>query len=437
MTQINPSAAPAPPPSAVSNGINTIGFVMALAVFMVFRSNYITGIMPVICILIAYAFPILLLEAIVLRTPWRESTGLDFRRRGVNFSRIGVKLLGLYGSWGFVAVLYWLFPEYHGSFYEPVWRAVEAVIWGVILLSFPYVFYMDRWMKQPEDSYYWWGRCLLGKFHNVPRRVISQHMLGWVVKGFFLPLMFVYFSGNIANLLHADVALSSDISKLFRLAMDTMFTVDLMAAVAGYALALKLFDTHFRSAEPTLLGWAVCLVCYQPFQSVFMRFYLPDVGGEFAWVNWLAAYPALQMMWGATAIVLLFLYVVASVNFGCRFSNLTHRGVLTNGLYRFTKHPAYVSKNLFWWITSVPFALSSDPWECLRSSVLLAGASGIYYLRARTEENHLSHDPVYVEYALWMNEHGMFSRLAKRLPFLRYTAPANWQRLPKPYDGIK
>ncbi|MGJ3628557.1 DUF1295 domain-containing protein [Sphingomonas sp. MMS24-JH45] len=38
---------------------------------------------------------------------------------------------------------------------------------------------------------------------------------------------------------------------------------------------------------------------------------------------------------------------------GCA-SNLTHRGILTHGAYGWTRHPAYLSKNLFWWISTVP-----------------------------------------------------------------------------------
>jgi hypothetical protein len=47
----------------------------------------------------------------------------------------------------------------------------------------------------------------------------------------------------------------------------------------------------------------------------------------------------------------------------------------------------------------------------------------IYFMRARTEERHLSRDPTYVQYALWMNEHGVL-RWVNRVPLLRYRAPA-------------
>ena len=94
------------------------------------------------------------------------------------------------------------------------------------------------------------------------------------------------------------------------------------------------------------------------------------------------------------------------------FSNLTYRGVLTNGPYRFTKHPAYLSKNLFWWIAGLPFLVTTDNVvDAIRNTTLLAAVSGVYYWRAKTEEWHLSADPAYRAYAGWMARHGPITRL--------------------------
>ena len=117
------------------------------------------------------------------------------------------------------------------------------------------------------------------------------------------------------------------------------------------------------------------------------------------------------------------IYATATVCLGYRFSNLTYRGLVANGPYRFTKHPAYVAKNFSWWLISIPFISNDGFGEALRHSVLLMGVNLIYYLRARTEENHLSHYPEYVQYALYMNENGIFAPLTKWFPFLKYQAP--------------
>jgi protein-S-isoprenylcysteine O-methyltransferase Ste14 len=135
------------------------------------------------------------------------------------------------------------------------------------------------------------------------------------------------------------------------------------------------------------------------------------------------AWPTVRAVWAFLILALVLIYSLCTVSFGLRFSNLTHRGIITGGPYRFSKHPAYLAKNLSWWLISVPF-VSEQGWSAaLRNSCILGLLNLVYFARARTEERHLSRDPVYVAYALWMNEHGLLRRLGHALPFLRYRAP--------------
>jgi protein-S-isoprenylcysteine O-methyltransferase Ste14 len=121
------------------------------------------------------------------------------------------------------------------------------------------------------------------------------------------------------------------------------------------------------------------------------------------------------------------IYAWTTLVFGCRFSNLTHRGILTHGPFSWTKHPAYLSKNLAWWLISIPLMLSSSIDDAIRQCTLLFSVSVIYFLRARTEEQHLSRDPVYAMYALWIEEHGLLRIIGRALPFLRYHPPSREQ----------
>src|SRR3712207_7356117 len=119
---------------------------------------------------------------------------------------------------------------------------------------------------------------------------------------------------------------------------------------------------------------------------------------------------------GGWLVFLTAIYAWATVAFGIRFSNLTHRGILTHGPYAWSKHPAYLSKNLFWWFATLPFlATSRNPVDMIRNTAILAAVSGIYYWRAKTEEKHLSADPAYREYAAWMERNGPIPRLIGRL----------------------
>lgn len=91
--------------------------------------------------------------------------------------------------------------------------------------------------------------------------------------------------------------------------------------------------------------------------------------------------------------------------------------MLTNGPYAFTRHPAYLSKNLFWWCSTLPFLVTTGSLlEAVRNTVFLGCVSGIYYWRARTEEAHLlAEDAKYRAYHAWMSEHGAITARLRRL----------------------
>ena len=280
-------------------------------------------------------------------------------------------------------------------------------------------------MRRPKDAYWQMGALFVGRFAEVDRAELIQHLLGWLVKAFFLALMYGYASSNIAHLreIRAEVFFR-DVDVIYDIAWRLMFLLDVVMATTGYLMTLRVCDSHIRTVEPTLLGWAACILCYEPFWNFVSRRYLPYNSDGLSWDNWLAADTALFLAWGGAIAVLNLIFVLSTVPFGIRFSNLTHRGIVTNGPYRFTKHPAYVAKNLSWWLVSVPFVSNAGIATALKLSLLLLLVNAIYYIRAKTEERHLSRDPVYVAYALAMNQRSIFRRLAVLLPFLKYKLDA-------------
>jgi hypothetical protein len=64
---------------------------------------------------------------------------------------------------------------------------------------------------------------------------------------------------------------------------------------------------------------------------------------------------------------------------------------------------------------SIPLIVHGDPSDALRRCLLLLALNGIYVLRAKTEEKHLSADPDYLAYAAWMEEHDIFRFFRSRL----------------------
>jgi protein-S-isoprenylcysteine O-methyltransferase Ste14 len=358
-----------------------------------------------------------------------------------DWQRSGTKCAGLIGSVGFIALLYWLTPEYYNgaNFYGRYYLALKVLLppWAVIAPL--YIYWVDQRLAQPRDGLWQMGRLVLGQWQGLDARVIWQHLLGWLVKGFFLPLMFTYFCDNLHGLLHYDLNLlrfDGNFRRTFQGWYDwsyfTLYFIDVSLVSMTYLMSLKATDTHIRSTEPTALGWISALVCYQPFWSLINRQYIDYDPGR-PWAVWLANYPWLYYPWACVIIFLVVIYVWATISFGARFSNLTHRGIITNGPYRYTKHPAYLSKNLSWWMISMPFMWHGDILDTLRRCLLLTSLNLIYYLRAKTEERHLGLDPVYVRYANWIDEHGVLKginripilgRLARWRPiFTAYTPP--------------
>lgn len=411
------------PTSCTNLPINAVGLASLFSAIFLMRKIPIDKLHGSLVALAALALPVMLLECLFLKTYRRSSTGLDFSlKREWNWRRIAVKLLGFYHTLALAAFAYWVLPEYHRELYSYYWQMWRLLLPMVLVGAVPYFAWVDRFMVEPEDGYWHMGMTVLGRWARVNRKYLSQHMLGWVVKVFFLPIMFSYFVGSIDYIQNVKLTDAfSDFRSFFYFFWNNMFLIDLAFVSAGYLLTLRIFDSHIRSTEPTLLGWSVALLCYEPFYPFFSSTYL-NYQSEFSW-GVFSSRPLLYVCWGSAILFFLGVYAAATVPFGIRFSNLTHRGILTNGPYRFTKHPAYVSKIIVWWLVYVPFIPVHGVMESVRHCTLLLCLDGIYFLRARTEEKHLSRDPVYVAYALRMNERGIFRGLGRILPFLQYREP--------------
>jgi protein-S-isoprenylcysteine O-methyltransferase Ste14 len=341
-----------------------------------------------------------------------------------SWPRTVTKLAGLAGSVGFVALLYWLFPEYgaHG-FYSNYWDALRIVLPAWAVVTVPYIYWIDRRLPEPRDALWQMGLLVTLQWQDVSLRVVGQHLLGWLVKGFYLPLMFTYFCSDLDKLLHYDLTRLSSLQGYFDWAYFSLYFIDVALVSMTYLMSLKLTDTHIRSTEPSAFGWLAALVCYEPFWSLIGAQYIAYDSGH-GWGSWFGGTPWLYGLWGSLILLLVIVYVWSTIAFGARFSNLTHRGIITNGPYRYSKHPAYLAKNLSWWLISMPFMVGVSFGQTVRSCLLLGLLNGIYYLRAKTEERHLSLDPVYRQYAQWIEQHGVL-RALDRVPIIG--AIARWR----------
>ena len=412
------------PKSATHFGLNTIALGVVLATFWYLRSRDKPLGSEVLVLAGAVAIPIVFFDIFVLKVHRRPSTGLDWDKAfAPDAGRVLTKIVGLVAAIAPFALGYWVFPEYNGSFYSPLWDLLGRFALSLAIAIPLYITIVDGQMREPRDAYWQLGRFVLGHREDAKGADIGNLYKGWLVKAFFFPLMYVWLSNSTHNTVTFDLRNASWSNlRAYDFLYDFVFFIDLLFTTVGYALSMRPFDSHIRTAEPTFLGWGVALFCYRPFYSLFERQYVHYDQTSFG--NWLSGMPTFRWVWAVAILVLIAIYALATVAFGIRFSNLTHRGILTNGPFRYTKHPAYVTKNISWWLAAVPFVIvDHQPWMTIKHCIALGLINFMYFMRAKTEERHLSRDPVYVEYALWMNEHGVL-RFLNRIPIFKYKPPA-------------
>lgn len=355
------------------------------------------------------ALPMILLNVLIIKTHQRTSSGLLHGSSQFSYRRLGTKLLGIALTIGMVFFLYWLFPEYSRDFYQPVWIAIWMVALPAVIGTAIYVAWVDVRMVDPFDGFWHTGLIILGRWRECNITLLQEHFLGWLVKGFFFPLM----AAGAAKTLSGFVTEGIDFANfggLYSTSINLIYAVDVSFGAIGYLLTLRVLDAHNRSVETTALGWASTVVCYVPISTFVWTAFL-KYKGNIEWHDWLINSPILYVSWGFLIVLLLVVYVWATVSFGCRFSNLTNRGIIVDGPYRFMKHPAYVSKNLAWWMLYIPFAAHGTLGACVKACICLLLTNLIYFIRAKTEERHLTKDAAYNEYSRWVKRNGLLAQL--------------------------
>ena len=328
----------------------------------------------------------------------------------------GLQFLGLASCLVVVAFGYWLFPEYSGGWYSGYFMtvAVVAAVW--LACALPYFWLVSRWVSHHgcglyEIGYFvFYGRLRPGALH-----LVQMTMLSWLVRAFFLPLMWVYFQNDLDRYFRQAFVWHWDLLWVYRQVIDGLYTLDVGFVCVGYLSASRLVGTHARSTDMTLRGWVVAVVCYQPIWGLFGRLYLAYQLPNYDWWTWLSGAPVLAACWGSAIAALTAVYVWATLVFGLRFSNLSNKGVITSGPYRWHRHPAYICKNLSWWLISVPWLAAGGFSDSLRHCFMLLGVNAIYAARAWTEELHMRQDPAYLAYAQWVDQNGLFSRVTKSI----------------------
>lgn len=425
------------PASDVSTGVGLAGLVGLLAWIAICRNwagiaealalpgprEPLSGPYASLATLLFTGTPMVLWSVLVDKVHLRASTGIDWSRKlkgGATLPISVTKLAGLWATWAIIGFLYCVARWYWQDPYLFAMEVIGTAAVPLFLLSVPYVIWLDRFLVDPRDGAWHFGAMLIGR-EPYDLEEVKSHFRSWAVKGFFCAFMISILPGGFGYIVTLELSgVASSPVTIANGLIEFLFVVDVQLAMVGYLLTMKPLDAQIRSANPYVAGWLAALICYPPFVLMGDNGPLGYHYGTADWSFWLQDRPALLWAWGGLLVFLTAVYAWATVIFGLRFSNLTYRGIITNGPYAFTRHPAYLSKNLFWWLSTLPFFVTNHSFvDMVRNTTALALVSAVYYWRARTEEMHLlGEDVKYREYHEWMARHALVTRGLIRLASL-------------------
>ncbi len=382
--------------------------------------------------LVVAVVPIVFLEVAFLKVHRRDSVGLTPPSKP-NKERLSLKLLGYYGSLAFIMLLYYFIPLFDHEFFDSAFPYLLPLLIIYIIGGWIYISEADVRLKNTYDEYWQVGNFFAGRWSNIDKDIIISHFKSLILRAYFIPVMLVYFAFNIDSLVggYEDFSQSpfknaqdfngAFILQFFIIMYFFFAAMDVLFAVIGYLMSFKMLDSNIRSTDSTFLGWFVCIVCYYPFfELVMISVLFKELYANPEWYIWFENMPIVIVIWGSLVLTGMILESITTLTFGIRFSNLTYRGLITEGPFRFTKHPQYVFKMMNRFCFFVPFLSLFGVFGVINNMLIFFGVVFLYYLRAKTEENHLSKYPEYVEYANWINEHGVFRKMRKFAPFLVY-----------------
>lgn len=292
-----------------------------------------------------------------------------------------------------ISLLYaMLMSEYFGQTIFSYYFSNVLLFSPVLIIS--YLILVVFGYKKKNDLIYYGNKKLL--------------LLKMMVKIFFLT--FIY--GSVCICLTEILT----IEKINIQQLDYYFyliglTADVIIALFGYTFVSHWFNNEVKSVDESLSGWLICIICYPPFLYLY-KILLSQID-DYTWGDWAKGqwyyYP-----WLFLIISTWLLYWFSHAHFGFKFSNLTWRGLVNTGLYRYFRHPAYLFKNIYWWAYTVPF-FGVMGFDLIHNFLAMAAISLIYYFRAKTEEKHLLRFPEYQQYHAWVEEHGFFAKVKKWL----------------------
>jgi protein-S-isoprenylcysteine O-methyltransferase Ste14 len=273
------------------------------------------------------------------------------------------------------------------------------------LLIVGYLARLARWLRRPasqREADAW-----------RPSYAEKHAMMFFLIKTIYGPLMInsALLAYNSLPPLFQDLQLDHSAlnvcDKGYMVIFSSVFLLDSVLFAVGYHTESGLLRNKLRYAETNPLHILVCIACYSPFNMPTGALFGPSNHDPYILFGGNVLHP-LTWVLRVGAIFFLLVLISASLALFTKASNLTNRGIVDWGPYRYIRHPGYLGKNMFWLMTLIPafFPNTADPqfwWPsylafCAATVWGFVGWGTIYFLRALTEERFLMRDPDYVAY---------------------------------------
>lgn len=282
----------------------------------------------------------------------------------------------------------------------------------VMVVSVGYIYFVDRRLLDPEDEYAKIG-AMLNKNVPVDRALLKTFILKTVVKFVFIPFMYSGFLGNLAAIF--DTAWQFNATAITLLIFNIVISLDMLIAIFGYLFSSGIINNRIVDTDSNILGWIFALLCYPPLVWIMRQ--VNDQQDNLIWQDIIPQDSVFYWLFLLAINASWIVYWLATFEFGMTFSNLSWRRLIDTGVYRYTKHPAYIAKNIYWWLYTLPFmgvAFASVQWW--QNILGLTFVSLIYYGRAKSEERHLRKFVEYRQYCDQIDQTGIFRWLKKAQP---------------------
>jgi len=221
------SAKPIMPKSDVSAGVGIAG-LLGLIFWLLFCRTYpmtaeffglpgprepLSGPYASLTALLFSAVPMAIWSLLVDKVHRRPSTGINWKqvRPAGEVTDISItKIAGLWATWAILAGFYCLARWYWNGQYLFAIDVLKVAILPMVVLSVPYVLWLDKRMVEPRDHAWHFGAMLIGR-EPWEAEEVKKHWRAWAIKAFFGAFMISILPGGWASMCRLALSVISSL----------------------------------------------------------------------------------------------------------------------------------------------------------------------------------------------------------------------------------